>query len=507
VPPETELAPKPKAIKDWDALSADEKRLFARQMEVFAGFGEYADTEIGRLVPTIKDMGQLDNTLIVNIIGDNGASAEGGMNGLFNEMTYFNGFPEPIEQQLAHIDDLGGPLAHNHYAAGWAVAGDTPFTWTKQIASSYGGTRNGMVAFWPKGIKAKNEIRSQWPHVIDVVPTILEAAGLPEPRVVNGTPQVPIQGVSMLSHFNDARAPDNHLVQYFEMFGNRGVYSIGWLAGTVHKAPWEAKVRAPLKDDTWELYDTRNDFSLRNDLAAKNPEKPHEMQAIFMREAIANHVLPIDDRSWERVNPELAGRPDLMAGRRSLTVFQGMFAIHESVFINVKNTSFSITADVDVPSRPANGVLVAQGGRFGGWALYVKDGKPVYHYNFLGLKRFSVVADKPLPAGKSTVKFAFAYDGGGPGKGGTGTLFINGEKVGQGRIDVTQCCGFSATEGADVGLNTGTPVSIDYENPFAFNGRIARVTIDLIDDQEAASAKAAILNEEADGVLKRKISD
>jgi arylsulfatase A-like enzyme len=507
VPPETQLAPKPEAIKDWDKLSADEKRLFARQMEVFAGFGEYGDTEIGRLVSKIKDLGQLDNTLIFYIIGDNGASAEGGMNGLFNEMTYFNGVPEPIEQQLAHIDDLGGPLGHNHYAAGWAVAGDTPFTWTKQVASSYGGTRNGMVAYWPKSIKAKNEIRSQWHHVIDVAPTILDAAGLPEPRVVNGTPQVPIQGVSMISAFNDARAPENHLVQYFEMFGNRGVYSLGWLAGTVHKAPWETKVRAPLKNDKWELYDTRNDFSLVNDLAAKNPGKLQDMQAIFMREAIANHVLPIDDRSFERVNPELAGRPDLMAGRRSLTVFQGMFAIHENAFINVKNTSFSITADVDVPSQPANGVLVAQGGRFGGWALYVKDGKPVYHYNFLGLKRFSVTSDKPLAAGKSTVNFDFAYDGGGPGKGGMGTLFINGEKVGQGRIDVTQCCGFSATEGADVGLNTGTPVSDSYQNPFAFNGKIERVTIDLKDTKATPADQEAIDRQKGESNLNRALAN
>jgi arylsulfatase A-like enzyme len=309
VPADTKLAPKPEAIKDWDALSPDEKRLFARQMEVFAGFGEYADTEIGRLVATLKDLGQLDNTLIFYIIGDNGASAEGGMNGLFNEMTYFNGYPENIEDQLAHIDDLGGPLAHNHYSAGWAVAGDTPFTWTKQVASSYGGTRNGMVVYWPKGVHAKNEVRSQWHHVIDVAPTILEAAGLPEPRVVDGTPQTPIQGVSMMYAFNDAKAPDRHLTQYFEMFGNRGVYFDGWLAGTVHRAPWETKVREPLKDDKWELYDTRADFSLANDLASKDPEKLREMQAIFTREAIANHVLPIDDRSFERANAAIAGLP------------------------------------------------------------------------------------------------------------------------------------------------------------------------------------------------------
>ena len=443
-------------------------------MEVFAGFGEYADTEIGRLVASIKDLGQLDNTLVFYIVGDNGASAEGGMNGLLNEMTYFNNVPETVQEQLAHIDDLGGPLAHNHYSAGWAVAGDTPFTWTKQVASSYGGTRNGMVVNWPKGVSAKNEVRSQWHHVIDVAPTVLEAAGLPEPRVVNGTPQTPIQGVSMLYAFNDAKAPERHITQYFEMFGNRGVYSDGWLAGTVHRAPWEPKAgrRSPTTNGS---FTTRNrDFSLANDLAAKKPEKLKEMQAIFMREAIANNVLPIDDRLFERVNPLLAGRPDLMLGRKSLTVYEGMFAIPENAFINVKNTSFSITADVVVGDQPANGVLIAQGGRFGGWSLYVKDGRPTYHYNFLGRNRFTIAATKPLAPGRATVVFDFAYDGGGAGKGGRGTLFVNGEKVGEGRIDVTQCCGFSATEGADVGLNTGTPVSTDYENPFRFNGELVK---------------------------------
>ena len=507
VPADTKLAPKPEAIKDWEALSADEKRLFARQMEVFAGFGEYADAEIGRLIATLKDLGQFDKTLVLFIIGDNGASAEGGMKGLFNEMTYFNAVPEPIEEQLKHIDDLGGPLGHNHYSAGWAVAGDTPFTWTKQVASSYGGTRNGMVVSWPKGVHAKNEIRSQWHHVIDVAPTTLEAAGLPEPRVVNGTPQIPIQGVSMLSHFNDAKAPENHRTQYFEMFGNRGVYSEGWLAGTVHRAPWEASVRAPLKDDKWELYDTKSDFSLTNDLAAKNPEKLHEMQAIFLREAIANHVLPIDDRLFERGNPEVAGRPDLMAGRKSLTVYDGMFSIPENAFINIKNSSFSITADVVVRDLPVNGVLVAQGGRFGGWSLYVKDGRPTFHYNFLGLKRFTVASDKPLALGKASIVFDFAYDGGGPGKGGAGTLFVNGEKVGQGRIEVTHCCGFSATEGADVGLNTGTPVSLDYTNPFRFNGKIEKVTIDLKDDKAQVADKDTIEQKRADLNLKRALSN
>ena len=507
VPANTKLAPRPDAIKNWNKLSPDEKRLFARQMEVFAGFGEYADTEIGRLIASIKDLGQLDNTLIFYIVGDNGASAEGGMNGLLNEMTYFNNVPETIQEQLAHIDDLGGPLGHNHYSAGWAVAGDTPFTWTKQIASSYGGTRNGMVVHWPKGVSARNEIRSQWHHVIDVAPTVLEAAGLPEPRVVNGTPQTPIQGVSMMYAFNDPKAPERHITQYFEMFGNRGVYSDGWLAGTVHRAPWESKVRAPLADDKWELYDTKSDFSLTNDLAARKPEKLKEMQAIFMREAVANNVLPIDDRLFERVNPVLAGRPDLMLGRKSLTVYEGMFAIPENAFINVKNTSFSITADVVVGDQPANGVLIAQGGRFGGWSLYVKDGKPTYHYNFLGKNRFTIAAAKPLAPGKATIVFDFAYDGGGAGKGGLGALFVNGEKVGEGRIDVTQCCGFSATEGADVGLNTGTPVSTDYENPFRFNGKIGKVTIDLKDDNNKDADKADIEQQRGDAKVKRAVSD
>ncbi len=333
VPPGTKLAPKPEAIKDWEKLTPDEKKLFTRQMEVFAGFGEYTDTEIGRLVDVIGDLGQLDNTLIFYIVGDNGASAEGGMGGLFNEMTYFNGVQETVQDVLKHYDELGSPNAYGHFAAGWAVAGDAPFTWTKQIASSYGGTRNGMVVHWPKGVKAKGEVRPQWHHVIDIVPTILEAAGLPEPKTVNGVPQIPIEGVSMLGSFNDAKAKDNHLTQYFELFGNRAIYHDGWLAGTVHKAPWDPKPRAALENDTWELYDTRADFSLANDLAGKEPAKLKEMQDLFMKEAIKYNVLPIDDRGLERLNAALVGRPDLMAGRTSLTVYEGMAGMSENVFI------------------------------------------------------------------------------------------------------------------------------------------------------------------------------
>ncbi|MDT3776794.1 arylsulfatase [Nitrospira sp. MA-1] len=490
VPEGTQLAPKPEAIKDWDKLTADEMKLFIRQMEVFAGFAEYTDTEIGRLVDAITDMGQLDNTLVFYILGDNGASAEGGMNGMFNEMTYFNGLQEKVEDILKHYDDLGSPTTYNHYAAGWAVAGDTPFTWTKQVASSYGGTRNGMIVHWPKSVKAKGELRTQWHHVIDIAPTVLDAARLPEPKAVNGIPQTPIEGVSLLYSFHDAKARDRHQTQYFEMFGNRAIYHDGWLAGTLHRAPWESKPRRPLQEDKWELYDTRTDFSLINDLADKHTAKLKELQDLFLEEAVKYHVLPIDDRTIERVNAALAGRPDLMAGRTSLSVYEGMTGMSENVFINTKNRSHSITADVEIPEGSVNGVVLAQAGRFGGWSLYLREGKPIYTYNFLGLMRFTIAADDSLPAGKASIRFEFAYDGGGLGKGGTGTIFVNEKKVAQGRVEHTQAMIFSADEGADVGEDGETPVVEDYgiPAPYRFSGSIHKVTIDLKEMKQADKA-------------------
>jgi arylsulfatase len=480
VPAGTALAPKPAAIKDWDKLTPDERKLFARQMEVFAGYGGFADHEVGRLVQAVEDLGQIDNTLIFYILGDNGASAEGGMNGLFNEMTYFNGVHENVEDILKHYDELGGPMSYGHYAAGWAVAGDAPFTWTKQVASSYGGTRNGMVVHWPERVKAKGQVRSQWHHVIDVAPTILEAARLPEPKAVNGTPQTPIEGVSMVYTFDDATANSRHTTQYFEIFGNRALYHDGWLAGTVHRAPWEPSPRAPLQADKWELYDTRTDFSLVNDLSARNPGKLKELQELFLKEAIKNRVLPIDDRSLERTNAALVGRPDLMAGRTSLTVFEGMTGMTENVFINLKNRSHAITALVEVPERGAEGVILCQAGRFGGWSLYLKGGKPTYTYNFLGLQRFTIAAPEAVPAGKATIRFEFASDGGRPGSGGTGTILVNGRKVAEGRVERTQGFAFSADEGADVGVDEGTPVTEDYaERNNKFTGKIHKVTVEL----------------------------
>jgi arylsulfatase len=480
VPPGTKLASKPAAIKDWETLSADEKRVFARQMEVFAAFGEHTDHEIGRLAKAIEDMGAMDNTLFIYIAGDNGASAEGGMTGLFNEVSFFNGVPEPLELQLRHLDNWGDPGTYPHFAAGWAIAGNTPFSWAKQVASNYGGTRNGMVIHWPKGIKAKGELRPQWHHVVDIAPTVLEAAGLPFPKVVNGAKQKPFEGVSLAYTFNNAKAKDRHLTQYFEIIGNRAVYHDGWLAGTVHRAPWEHQPYTTLDKDKWELYDTRRDFSLANDLSAQNPQKLKEMQALFMKEAVKYSVLPIDDRGAERFNPAIAGRPDLMGGRTLLTVYEGMTGMMENAFINVKNRSHTITAEVEIPSGGANGVLIAQAGRFAGWSLYFKDGKPAYAYNFIGRQIYTVSATESVAPGKATVRMDFVYDGGGLAKGGTATLSVNGKKTAEGRVEHTAPFVFSGDEGTDVGLDEATNVTDAYkEGDNRFTGKIHKVTVEV----------------------------
>jgi len=482
VPPGTKLAPKPSAIKDWDKLSADEKRLFAHQAEVFAAYAEFTDFEIGRMLKAFDEVGEADNTLVFYIAGDNGTSGEGGQNGMFNEYTYFNGVQEKVEDMLKKIDQWGGPETYPHMAAGWAVAFDSPFGWMKQVPSDFGGTRNGMVVYWPKGIKAKNELRTQFGHVIDIAPTVLQAIGLPEPKEVDGVKQIPMAGISLVYSFEDAKAKERHTTQYFEIAGNRAIYHDGWFARTIHKAPWEPKPRRPLQDNSaWELYNVRSDFSLANDLAARNPKKLAEMEKIFLQEAVKYGVLPMDDRVFERMDPVAVGRPDLMGGRKSLTLAEGMTGMMESVFINVKNRSNTITADVEVPEGGGNGTIIAQGGRFGGWSLYVKDGVPAYDYNFLGLQHTSIVSSKKLAAGKAELRFQFDYDGGGPAKGGQGTLFVNGEKVAEGRIPATQPGIFSADETADVGIDLGTPVveAIGAEEKSRFTGHIPKVTVQV----------------------------
>ena len=481
IPKDTKLADKPDDIKDWKDLSKKEQKLFARQAEVFSAFLDMTDHETGRLIQAIDDLGEMDNTLIIYIAGDNGTSAEGGMNGLYNEMTYFNAVPQgsDIDLMLEHYDDWGSPSTYPHMSAGWAVAFDSPFMWTKQVASNYGGTRNGMLMHWPDRIKAKGELRSQWHHVIDIVPTILEAAALPEPRIVNGTPQRPIEGVSMVYTWDHPKAPDRHQIQYFEMFGNRGIYYDGWFAGTVHLKPW-GKVENGLTEDTWELYNVENDFSMSTDLAKKEPELLAKLQNVFLAEAVKYKVLPLDDRREELFNPKIAGRPDLMFGRRSLTLYEGMHGLLENDFINIKNESFEIIADIETGDQPANGVIVAQGGRFGGWSLYVKDGTPMYAYNYVGLHTQKAASSAKLPKGKATVTMNFAYEGGKPGAGGTATLYINGDSVGSVKLDETQFAIFSADESAGVGSDPETAVSDDYTaHGSKFTGKIDKVTINL----------------------------
>ena len=482
IPANTKLAEKPEDIVDWDTLPADERRLFARQAEVFAGFLEQTDHEVGRFVEALEEIGEMDNTLFIYIAGDNGTSAEGGFVGMYNEMTYFNQVTEKVEDLIPLIDEWGGPETFPHMAAGWAVAFDAPFSWTKQVASDFGGTRNGMVVHWPNSITEKGGLRSQFGHVIDIAPTVLEAATLPEPKSVNGTPQTPIEGTSLLYTFNDAKAKERHTTQYFEMFGNRAIYHDGWLARTLHRAPWQTGKQKPLESDTWDLYNVRDDFSLTENLAGAQPKRLDELKALFMVEAEKYHALPIDDRTVERVNPAIAGRPDLLGDRKSLTLYDGMNGMLENTFINVKNQSKTITAEVEIPKGGANGVILTQGGRFGGWSLYMKDGKPAYTYNYLGLDRYTVTAKNEIPAGPATVILDFDYEGGGLGKGGMATLSVNGKNVAEGRIDKTQPLIFSADETADVGLDNQTPVAEGIgigRDATRFTGKIRKVTVEV----------------------------
>ncbi|TGD88232.1 arylsulfatase [Mycolicibacterium sp. CH28] len=482
IPDTAELTHRHDEIPAWDDMSDELKPVLARQMEIYAGFLEQTDHEVGRVVDTLADLGVLDDTLIYYIIGDNGASAEGTPIGCFNEMTVLNGMAgiETTEFLLSKIDDFGTPEAYNHYAVGWAHALCTPYQWTKQVASHWGGTRNGTIVHWPNGVADTGSLRTQFHHVIDVAPTILEAAGIPAPFSVNGIQQAPLEGVSMLPTLRDAGSPESHVVQYFEIMGNRGIYHNGWTACTKHRTPWKADTPPAFDADVWELYGP-DDWTQARNLAAENPEKLAELQRLWLIEAVKYNVVPLDDRSFERINPDIAGRPQLIRGTRQL-LFDGM-RVAEGCVLNIKNKSHSVTADVLVPDGGAAGVICTQGGQVGGWALYVHDGRLKYCYNFFGIQYFIIAADQPLPAGKHQVRVEFAYDGGGLAKGGTVTLYHDGKAVGTGRVEITIPMGFSADEACDVGRDTGSPASPDYgpaDN--AFTGRIDWVQIDIGED-------------------------
>lgn len=483
IPAGAQLTARHAEIPAWDEMPEELKPVLARQMEVYAGFLEQTDHEVGRVIDALDDLGALRDTLVFYLIGDNGASAEGTPVGCFNEMTTLNGMPgiETPEFLIAKIDELGTPAAYNHYAVGWAHAMCTPYQWTKQVASHWGGTRNGTIVHWPSELPDAGGSRSQFHHVIDIVPTILEAAGIPAPQSVNGTTQAPLEGVSMLGTLRDGDAGESHAVQYFEIMGNRGIYFQGWAAVTKHRTPWVLDA-APFDDDVWELY-APDDWTQANDLAAHEPAKLAQLQRLWLIEAAKYGVLPMDDRTIERLIPELSGRPRLITGTSQL-LFSGM-RVAEGCVISVKNKSHAVTAGIVVPPDGAGGVIATQGGVAGGWVLYVHDQQLKYCYNFFGIDHFMTTAAETLPPGRHQVRMEFAYDGEGFGRGGGITLYCDGKPIGTGRVERTQPVGFSADEACDVGRDTGSSASPDYRpQDSAFTGAVEWVQIDIGDDSQ-----------------------
>jgi arylsulfatase A-like enzyme len=466
-------------IPSWNDMPDTLKPVLAREMELYAGFLEQTDHEVGRVIDSLEDLGVLEDTLVYYIIGDNGASAEGTFSGSFNEMAMANGMPgiETTEFLLSKVDDFGTPMAYNHYAVGWAHAMCTPYQWSKQVASHWGGTRNGTIVHWPNGFDGKGEIRNQFHHVIDVAKTILDVTGLPEPAIVNSIAQAPLEGVSMLSTLRDGAAAESHTLQYFEMFGNRGIYYHGWTAVTKHRTPWSTATPPPFDDDIWELY-APEDWTQAQDLSAKNPLKLAEMQRLWLIEAVKYNVVPLDDRLFERLDPDVAGRPQLIQGNSQL-LFPGM-RVSEACVLNVKNKSYSVTANITVPESGVTGVIIAQGGSAGGWTLYVYEGRLKHCYNFLGVKIFMITADEPILPGKHQVRMEFKYDGGGLARGGDVALYYDGKAVGSGRIEQTQPLLYSCDEACSVGKDPGSPVSPDYGSTGnKFTGTIDGVQIDI----------------------------
>lgn len=478
VPADTELAPWTPGVPVWQELSEVEQEAAERLMEAYASFAEHTDAQIGRLVEFLRERGELDNTLIVYVLRDNGAAAEGGLVGTLNEHLVFNGLPESPERIVEHADEIGGPHTYPHYPVGWAVGMNAPFQWTKQVASHFGGTRNGLIVHWPARLGARGEIREQFSHVIDVAPTILEAAGLPEPEAVNGIEQEPLEGTSLAYSFDDDSAPDRHTTQYFEIFGNRGIYHEGWTAVTKHRTPWEIARRDghSYADDAWELYDTNVDWAQAHDVAAERPEKLAELQALFLLEAAKYNVLPLDDRVG-RPGPGETARPRLASQDRVTLTPTDRYVVSSRLPI-LTNTSFQVVIEFEADRDGSEGVLIAQGGRFGGWAIHLIDGRPVYTHNRAGLD-WTDITGSAVPAGLHTLEFRFRYDGNGWGAGGLGEFWLAGARIGSGRLERTVPFTFSTNETTNIGIDRGSPVTEAYAtgsgNPFT--GQVHSVTL------------------------------
>jgi arylsulfatase len=481
VPEDTKLTVRSKGLPAWDTLNADQKRLYARMMEVFAAFGAHCDEELGHVVDAVKALPDADNTLIVYIAGDNGSSAEGGLEGSLCENLFFNGFPEKWQDNIKAIDELGGPQHFNHFPSAWAHAMNTPFQWTKQVASHFGGTRNPMIISWPARIKDKGGLRTQFLHTIDIVPTLYELCGITAPTELNGVVQKPIEGVSFAFTFDDAEAASLRKTQYFELGCNRGLYHNDWMASSPSFVPWVAE-RPQWDPDkaVWELYKIDEDFSQANDLAAKYPEKLRELQDLWWVEASKYNVLPLDWRgSNPRMNAELMGRPSLIAGRTKMTYYPGTVGLPDAASPPMCNKSWTITAEVELLDDKTNGMIITHGGLEGGYGLYFRDGKPTFVYNFLSAERPTFVAQEPLPKGKVNLVVDFVYDGGGMGKGGKITMSANDKQIAEGRLERTIPVAISLGEGLDIGMDVGSPIDFTYQLPFAFTGKIEKVTVEL----------------------------
>jgi len=481
IPQDAQLTPRPASLPAWDSLNDAQKRLYERMMEVFAAYGYQVDQEVGRVLDYVAGLPDADNTLIIYIVGDNGASTEGGYDGTLNENAFFNAYLMKTDEMLEHIDEIGTEKHFNHFPAAWAHAMNTPYQWAKQVASHLGGTRNPMIVKWPARFQHGGEMRTQFTHIIDVAPSILAAAGIEQPRTVNGIAQTPIQGRSFLPVLNDAKAPEFHTSQYFEIFGNRGIYKDGWWAASLAFEPWQPE-RGKFDPLTakWELYDLSKDFSQAHDVAKENPEKLAELTALWWAQASANKALPLDWRGAERFSAELTGKPNLAAGRTRYVYPVALTGLPEASAPDLKNKSFTVSAKTDIKDN-ANGVIFTQGGNTGGWAFYLKDGKLITAHNYLDVEHYAVTSKEPVPAGSHELKMAFNYEGGKEtGKGGTVTLTVDGKEVGSGKIARTTPFKYSLSENQDIGSDSGTPVTYDYTPPFPFQGTLDEVVVELM---------------------------